>query len=809
MIKVLKFGGSSIVDMERVQTIKALLQSEKDAIIVISAFKGVTDHLIRISLLASQKNEEYTQELSILIKQHFDLLHTLVEPTKEAELSNKLMPLVNELGDILKGVFLVNELSCKTQAKILSFGERASSLIISCILGDVTLMDSQEFIVTDSNYCSAKIDFDQTNSLIEKKFKNFKGLAVVPGFVARDLKGEVTTLGRGGSDYTASVIAAALNAEVLEIWTNVDGFMNADPRFVEKASPIDELTYAEAIELSHFGAKVIYTPTIQPVYHKNIPIHIRNTFNPAAKGTWIKKNANSENHALIKGISSINDINLITLLGTGMVGVPGTAMRLFGALARAKVNVILITQASSEHSITFAIVPQDSDKAIESIHAEFKNEIFDRKEINILIEYDLSVIAIVGEKMKNTPGISANLFRSLGKSGISAVALAQGSSELNISVAIKKDSLKKALSVIHEGFFLSTFKELHLFLVGTGTVGGQLLAQIQQQHALLMEKHKLKINVCGIINVDGAYFDENGIPLMNYAGLIKEKGEKINIDLFTQKIIEMNLPNGVFIDCTASAEVSAQYLKLLDNFVSVVTANKIANSSDYQLYKELREVAMRRSVKFLYEANVGAGLPIINTINDLVMSGDRIVKIEAVLSGTLNFIFNTLSAEIPLSKTIQLAKEKGYSEPDPRIDLSGVDVVRKLLILSREWGYEFEKKDVEVNTFLPADCFEGSIDNFWSKVKEHDAAFEENRKKIAAEGKKWRFIACLENGKPFVQLMTVDINHPAYNLEGSNNIILFTTERYKELPMVIKGYGAGAEVTAAGVFADVIRCANK
>jgi len=584
--------------------------------------------------------------------------------------------------------------------------------------------------------------------------------------------------------------------------------MTADPKKVVKAYAIKTLTYAEAIELSHFGAKVIYTPTIHPVYKKDIPIAIKNTFNPSAAGTIISNETEESGQKLIKGVSSIDDISLITIQGAGMVGVTGISMRIFRSLAKSKINVALISQASSEFSICIAVVPADAQKAKESIEEEFQTEVYLRNEIKVSIENDLSVVAIVGERMKNTPGISATLFNSLYHNGISVVATAQGSSELNISIVIKKESLKKALNAIHEGFFLSGYKELNVFLVGTGVVGGALLKQIKQQQPILFENRKLKVNVVGIANIDKMLFDTDGIKLETWQKLIESKGDPIDLRDFVDKIKSLNLRNSVFIDCTAHPDPASHYLDLLNSFVSVVTPNKIAASSEYLNYRQLKDTANLRGVKYLFETNVGAGLPVINTINDLVMSGDKILKIEAVLSGTLNFIFNIISEEIPLSKTIRLAKEKGYSEPDPRIDLSGTDVVRKILILARESGYPLEKEQVKVNTFLPKECFEGSLDNFWTLVEKSDKDFENRRKELAAQGKRWRFVARLENGITSVQLIEVDSTHPAYVLEGSNNIIILTTERYKELPMVIKGYGAGAEVTAAGIFADVIRVAN-
>jgi len=686
--------------------------------------------------------------------------------------------------------------------------ESVSSSIFSAFFVNSLLVDSLEFIKTDDNYGNANVDFPLTNSLIKKKILKRKRLIIVPGFISSTTGSESTTLGRGGSDYTAAIIAAAIIAEKLEIWTDTDGFMTADPRKVEKAYAIESLTYSEAIELSHFGAKVIYTPTLRPVYKKLIPVVIRNSFNPEAKGTLISEKSSNGSKSPIKGISSIDHIDLITLQGPSMVGVTGTSMRLFGSLARRNVNIILITQASSEYSITFAVNPPDTKKAVESINQEFEREIAFKKELKIVIEKDLSIIAIVGERMKNTPGISATLFRSLGRNGINVIATAQGSSELNISVVIKNESLKKALNVIHDGFFLSKYKELHLFLAGTGFVGSSLISQLQKQGETLLKEHNLNINLLGITNSRKMLLGTKPIPLETCMALLDSTGEKSDIDAFISQVTKLNLRNSVFIDCTADARVATSYKDALEKYVSVVTASKIACSSAYSYYHLLKSIANDRGVRFMYETTVGAGLPIIKTINDLVVSGDKILRIEAVLSGTLNFIFNTLGPGIPLSKTIRIAKEKGISEPDPRIDLSGIDVVRKILILSREAGYNIEKEDVIVNRFLPEECFEGDLDSFYNKVAQYDEEFERQRKELVKENKKWRFFASMDRGKAKVELISVGSTHPTFDLEGSNNIVLLTTERYRELPMVIKGYGAGADVTAAGVFADIMRVVN-
>jgi aspartokinase/homoserine dehydrogenase 1 len=713
-----------------------------------------------------------------------------------------------EMQQTLEGIFLLRELSRHAMDEVLSHGELLSSFIIGNLISGCQYIDSRKFIRTDSNFGSANVDFEATDKLIRQYIDNPSGHLVVPGFIASNSSGETTTLGRGGSDYTAAIIAAALDAKVLEIWTDVDGFMTADPKKVNKAYAIDSLTYSEAIELSHFGAKVIYTPTLRPVYRKNIPIKVLHTFNPESKGTIISGKSEDSITSPIKGISSIDHIDLITIQGTGMVGVTGISMRLFGALAKKNINIILITQASSEYSISFAVIPTDTLTAEIAIHDEFKNEIDLNREIKILIEKNLSIIAIVGERMKNTPGISATLFRSLGRNGINVIATAQGSSELNISVVIRNDSLRRALNVIHDGFFLSRTKEMYLFIAGTGLVGSSLLKQLSEQQSKLLSEHNLRINLMGVTNSRRMYVDRKGIVLGQYRDVLKKSGEKGDISGFIQQMVRMNLRNSVFIDCTADADVAERYSEILSKYVSIVAANKIACSSEYNYYQKLKSLAVARGVRFMYETTVGAGLPIIKTINDLILSGDRIHKIEAVLSGTMNFIFNELSPETPLSSAIRKAREKGYSEPDPRIDLSGTDVVRKIMILAREAGFQIETDDVEVKKFLPDECFAGDINDFFENVKKFDAEFEEKRKILARNNKKWRFFATLDQGKAKVELLTIGPEHPSFNLEGSNNIILFTTDRYKELPMVIKGYGAGAEVTAAGVFADLMRVVN-
>lgn len=808
-MKVLKFGGTSVGTAERFRIAKEIICSEPlPVVIVVSALEGITDSLKTAGESASRHESVYKEQLDDIINKHRRICHELLEDEILEETLQKIDRINGELSETLNGLYLLRELSRFSLDKVLSTGERMSSAMLSAFIKGSHLIDAREIIKTDDNFGNANVDFVLTNSLIKKSFRKKDKIYIVPGFIASTIDNQHTTLGRGGSDYTASIIAAALNAERLEIWTDTDGFMTADPKKVEKAYAIEYLTYSEAIELSHFGAKVIYTPTLRPVYKKLIPVSIRNSFNPGAQGTIISEKSSNGSRSPIKGISSIDHIDLLTLQGPSMVGVSGTSMRLFGSLAKRNISIILITQASSEYSITFAVNPPDTRKATEAINQEFEREISYKKELKILVEKDLSIIAIVGERMKNTPGISATLFRSLGRNGINVIATAQGSSELNISVVIRNDNLKKALNVIHDGFFLSKLKELHLFIAGTGFVGSSLIEQLRKQSETLLTEHNLNINLLGLTNSRKMIIGTKSISLDSCRKDLMASGEKSDITLFIHQMTGMNLRNSVFVDCTADAKVAGTYSNILEKYVSIVTANKIACSSDYAEYRLLRKIAYDKGIRFMYETTVGAGLPVIKTISDLVVSGDKILKIEAVLSGTLNFIFNNLSPELPLSSVIRLAKERGISEPDPRVDLSGTDVVRKIMILAREAGYAVEKEDIEVKNFLPDECFEGSLDDFYNNVRKYDASFEKQRIDLLRQNKKWRFFASMDRGKATVELITVDSSHPTYDLDGSNNVVLLTTERYRELPMVIKGYGAGADVTAAGVFADIMRVVN-
>ncbi|TFH50057.1 MAG: bifunctional aspartate kinase/homoserine dehydrogenase I [Bacteroidia bacterium] len=808
-MKVLKFGGSSIGSAERIQGVKKIIESQTSAcIIVLSAFSGVTDQIKQMSQYAARRDSIYKTLLSEMIARHEEIVMQIINKEKQVYVLSVVRTLSNELSEILNGIYLLRELSKQALDKTLSFGELLSSNIIANLFDNCLYVDARLCIKTDENFGSANVDFEVSNKLIRKMMTVNQKLIFVPGFIATSKNEETTTLGRGGSDFTAAIIAAAINADMLEIWTDVDGFMTADPRMVEKAYAIENLTYSEAIELSHFGAKVIYTPTLRPVYKNHIPIVVLNTLNPGFKGTTISDISSNGSRSPIKGISSIDHIDLITIQGTSMVGVTGTSMRLFSALAKHGINIILITQASSEYTITFAINPEKTSLAAEAINLEFVNEISHNKELSIMIERDLSIIAIVGERMKNTPGISAILFKSLGRSGINVIATAQGSSELNISVVIRYEHLKKALNVLHDGFFLSTIKEMHLFLAGTGLVGTSLLNQLHRQQDILLKDHNLKINLVGATNSRQMLIGKSGLTPENCLGLLSSDGETADLSDFVRRMINLNLRNSIFIDCTANMNVASAYADILSGYVSVVSANKIACSSDYKYYQKLRAITGEKGVRFIYETTVGAGLPIIKTISDLVISGDRILKIVAVLSGTMNYIFNNISPDLPLSEAIRSARDKGFSEPDPRTDLDGTDVVRKILILSRESGYVIEKEDVQVHRFLPDDCFEGDIDNFFRKVKEYDTLFELKRKELIQQNKKWRFLATMEDGKARAELLSIGPDHPAYDLRGSNNIVLLTTERYHDLPMEIKGYGAGAEVTAAGLFADLMRVIN-
>lgn len=808
-MKVLKFGGTSVGSAENIQKVKEILMGQDDdVIVVVSALGGITDKILSAAKMAAIGTGYFQAELTEINTRHFETIEKLFDSKQQNEVKAKVQILLDELERIVHGVSLIGELTPKTLDKIGGFGERLSSLIISEFIPEAKWFDSSKLIKTNSDFGKAIVDFGQTNQLIQSAFASFSGIAIVPGFISSNDTGEYTTLGRGGSDYTGAILAAAMDVASLEIWTDVNGFMTADPRVISKAYTIKTLSYSEAMELSHFGAKVIYPPTILPVYKKGIPVRIKNTMEPEAEGTLITDSKLNGKDLPIKGISSISNITLITIQGLGMVGVTGISARLFGALARQNVNVILISQASSENSISFAIDSSSSNKAETAIRQEFEREIQLDQINKITIEDNLAIVAIVGENMKHATGVAGKLFNTIGRNGINIIAIAQGASELNISWVVKISDLRKTLNVVHESFFLSENVELNVFLLGIGLVGGNLLEQIKQQQPKLLKEKHLKIKLAGVANSRKMLFNREGIDIATFRETMMTEGQDSSLGKFKNEIIGLNMYNSIFVDCTANEQAAGLYAELLNANISIVTANKVAASSEYENYALLKKTAKRKGAKFLFETNVGAGLPIITTLNDLVNSGDTIVKIEAVLSGTLNFIFNTISETVPLSQTIRMAKEQGYAEPDPRIDLSGVDVARKLLILVRESGHQFDMKDIKINTFIPSNYFEGSVDDFWKRIPEMDAEFEVNRKKLAAEGLFWRFVAKFEDGKAEIGLQEIPANHPFADLQGSNNLVMFNTERYHEFPMIIKGYGAGAAVTAAGVFADIIRVSN-
>lgn len=808
-MKVLKFGGTSVGSVESILSVKKIVEAEKEpVVVVVSALGGITDKLIKTSKLALAGDLSYQSEFDAIAGRHHQMIEAVIPSGEKKErLLETIDALLDELKSIYQGVYLIRDLSPKTSAAIVSYGERLSSNIVAVLIDGAKWFDSRTFIKTEIKSGRQLLASDLTHELVKQAFVDLPKVSLVPGFISTDAdSGEVTNLGRGGSDYTASIIAAALDASFLEIWTDVDGFMTADPKVISTAYTINELSYVEAMELCNFGAKVVYPPTIYPVCVKNIPILIKNTFNPSGKGTVIKSDI-AEDQKPIKGISSINGTTLITVSGLSMVGVIGVNRRIFSALANNGISVFLVSQASSENSTSIGVRDADADAACEVLNAEFSKEIETGAMYRMTAESGLATVAIVGENMKHTPGIAGKLFGTLGRSGINVIACAQGASETNISFVVDGLFLRKTLNVIHDSFFLSEYQVLNLFLCGVGTVGSSLIAQLAQQSEKLKKERGLKLKVVGIASGHNAMFDREGISLENCREQLAHSAPS-DLNRLRDEVIGMNIFNSVFVDCTASSDVAGLYQEFLEHNISVVAANKAAASSDYATYQKLKSTARQRGVKFLFETNVGAGLPIIRTMNDLLNSGDKILKIEAVLSGTLNFIFNKISADVPFSETVRLAKEEGYSEPDPRVDLSGKDVIRKLVILAREAGYRIEQSDVEKHLFVPDSFFRGTLDEFWKNLPSLDADFERRRKVLESEGKRWRFVSRYENGKASVELCEVGREHPFYTLEGSNNIILLTTERYKEYPMQIQGYGAGAGVTAAGVFADIMSIAN-
>ena len=812
---VLKFGGTSVGSIRSIKNVKQIVEERKQPlIVVVSALGGITDRLISTANKAASGDESYIEEFQFIQQRHYDVVEGLLDGEELTTMKIFIAGILDELKNIYNGIFLIRELSARTLCTVVSYGERISSRIIATVIKGATWIDSRNIVKTTKDWDKNVCNFEQTNPNVVAMWDKVKAesqcpIIVMGGFIASDsVTGEVTNLGRGGSDYTAAIVAAALQAEMLEIWTDVDGFMTADPRVINNAYVISQLSFVEAMELCNFGAKVIYPPTIFPVYHKNIPIVIKNTFNPTAPGTLISSDTTHGDRQVIKGISSINDTSLVTVSGLGMVGVIGVNKRIFSTLADNGISVFIVSQASSENSSTIGVKNADAERAVEVLSKEFRKEMEMGEISSITAEHDLATVAIVGEKMKQTPGIAGKLFRTLGLNGINVIACAQGASETNISFVTSKSSLRKALNVIHDSFFLSEYNVLNLFLSGVGLVGRNLIEQIRTQQDYLLKHKNLQIRIVGMSNSRVYLYDRDGIDLNNWESLLKASAEQSSPEILRDKIIQENVFNAVFVDCTASAEVAEIYHSLLDHNINVVCANKVAASGDYDNYRLLKRTARKRGVKYLFETNVGAGLPIINTINNLINSGDEILEIEAVVSGTLNFIFNTLSKDIPMSKAILMAREAGYAEPDPRLDLNGSDVIRKIVILSRESGYRISKEDVEKHLFIPDSYFEGTTEQFWATIPELDAHFEEMREKAAAKGHRFRFVASLSNGKAKVELREVGADHPFYRLEGSNNVILLRTARYKEQPMEIKGYGAGAAVTAAGVFADIISIAN-
>ena len=814
-MKVLKFGGSSVGSAAGLQSIRQIVQNlDTDSVVVVSALGGVTDQLIGMAKASSEgKLESATAELAAVEARHAAAVRDSVPVEAQQFVDEQLAALFEELANILRGVSLIQDLSPRTLAAVVAYGERLSSIVVAAMLGAVHL-EARSVVKTEPYFARHIVDFSLTNKLVRDYFSQHKAkVTVMGGFISSDkTTGETTNLGRGGSDYTAAIVASALGAGQLYIYTDVDGFMTADPRVIDKALLIDRLSFVEAMELCNFGAKVIYPPTIFPAYNAGIPIIVRNTFNPTCKGTYIAKkgedDAPASDRRLIKGISSINDTCLLTVRGLGMVGVIGVNYRIFKALSKAGISVFMVAQASSENTTSIAVCNGDADRSVATLSSEFAQEIAMGEIDEVMVQKNLATVAVVGEGMKDHLGIAGKLFGTLGRAGINIIASAQGAAQTNISFVTDLASLRKSIEVLHSSFFLSEYRELNVWLTGVGFVGDNLLQQIAGQQKLLMEQNGLKINVVGISNSKRMVFDREGIDLSTYKEQLAASTTESTPELLLQKVATENIFNSVFVDCTAAAPVAALYEALLGHNVSVVTANKIAASSDFAHYSKLKNLARTRDVKFLFETNVGAGLPIIGTINDLCNSGDRILGLQAVVSGTLNYIFNVLSAEVPMSRAIMMAREAGYAEPDPRIDLSGMDVIRKLVILSRESGYQVEIADVEKNLFIPEELFEGSLEEFWAKVPSIDAEWEAKRLDMERREMRWRFVASMSEGKCRVSLEEVGKDHPFYNLEGSNNIILIYSSRYREYPLQIKGYGAGASVTAAGVFADIMSIAN-
>ena len=817
-MRVLKFGGSSVANAENIKKVNEIIKKsaqQDKTIIVVSALSGITDLLLQSGTKAADGDEVYKENIRTIEHRHFEAIKQLIPVAHQSQLLSLVKKSINEIEDICNGIFLLSEITPRTKDRLASYGEWLSSQIIAASLNysdfEITWKDAKELIVTNSNFTHAEVDFEKTNKKIRTYFKETDAHTfIIPGFIAVNKKGITTTLGRGGSDYTAAIITTALNADILEIWTDVSGMMTADPRLTSNAKVIHHISYREAMELSHFGAKVIYPPTIQPVMNKGIPVWIKNTFAPDDYGTKvtteIDKSAEDEEN-IVRGISSINNISLLSLEGGGMVGIPGFSRRLFGALSSEQINVILITQSSSEHSICVAIDSNDTVKAKKAVDKVFEDEILLKKVDPLKIENAHSIIALVGENMKNHTGVSGRMFSALGRNGINIRAIAQGSSEKNISTVIATHDVSKAINVLHEEFFETTIKHVNLFITGTGNVGSKLLNQLHQQAATLKKQLNLDIQVAGLSNSRKMIFKNEGIDLSNWKEAL-DKGSEASISKFVNEAIARNLRNSIFVDVTANKDVAALYEKLLKKSIAVVACNKIAASSEYKNYKYLKELAREYNSKFLFETNVGAALPVIGTLNDLVRSGDEVKKIEAVLSGTLNFVFNNYDGTRKFAEVVKQAQDEGYTGPDPRLDLGGTDVMRKILILAREAGYEMEMEDIANNSFMPESCMKGSVAEFYECLDKEEDHFHKILNVAQAENCKLKFVASFIEGKASVGLQHVDPAHNLYHLYGKDNIVLFYTTRYADNPLVIKGAGAGADVTASGVFADIVRAAT-
>lgn len=814
-MQVLKFGGTSVASAENINKVVEIVSAtikKEPAVVVVSALGGVTDLLLGAATLAAAGDETYREKLTVVEQRHLDAVKQLLPVAGQSQLLSLVKKACNEIEDISNGIFLLRELTARSKDRIASYGEWLSSQIIAARFNTAGVpaqwIDARTLIRTNSNFTAAEVDYAVTNQQVHQFFnKAESSLFILPGFIASDSNGITTTLGRGGSDFTAAIMAAALDATVLEIWTDVSGMMTADPRLTSNARIIPQISYQEAMELSHFGAKVIYPPTIQPVMGKGIPVWIKNTFAPADEGTLIEAVTRKDGD-IVRGISSINNIALISLEGSGMIGIPGFSKRLFEALSSEKINVILITQSSSEHSICVGIDTGSAAKAKQAVDTAFANEIALNKVEPLQIESDLSIVALVGENMKSHPGISGRMFSAMGRNGVNVRAIAQGSSEKNISAVIATRDVRKSINVLHEEFFETSYKQVNLYITGTGNVGARLLAQIQQQLAFMQQQQHLQVNIVGISNSRKMLLKEEGINMADWKTQL-EQGESANLEKFVSEIISRNLRNSIFVDVTASDVVAAVYAQLLEKSVNVVACNKVAASSAYSNYKKLKDLARAYNCQFLFETNVGAALPIIATLNDLVSSGDTIHRMQAVLSGTLNFVFNNYDGTRNFADVVKQAQEEGYTEPDPRLDLSGTDVMRKIMILAREAGHQMEMDDISNNSFMPASCMTGTVADFYAAMGTEEAHFKQLVEKANAAGCKLKFVASFENGKAAVGLQHIDPKHDLYHLYGKDNIVLFYTDRYKEQPMVVKGAGAGAEVTASGVFADIIRASKK